>query len=73
MKAVIQAMQAHPDHEGVNEYGCDALYYIARENGALQQAVKAAGGNTVAQAAITNHPNMTAVVKSAKNLISLLK
>ena len=73
MKAVIQAMKAHPNHEGVNQYGCDALSYIARANGGLQRAVNAAGGNAVAQAAITNHPNVAAVVASAKELMSLLK
>ena len=73
MKAVIQAMKAHPNHEVVNEYGCDALLHIARANGALQRAVNAAGGDAVAEAAITNHPNVAAVVASAKKLMSLLK
>ena len=66
-------MKAHPNHEGVNKYGCEALLDIARANGELQRAVKVAGGNAVAQAVITNHPNVAAVVASAKKLLSLLK
>jgi hypothetical protein len=77
IEAVVAAMRAHPQVEGVQEYGCFALFNVCRGDGeeealARWRRASQAGGRAAAAAAMQAYPRNTEAQRLGQGLLEQL-